>query len=93
MLTINDHVIHRSVLNPPDLAIFDELVSPKEAEMLMERNDGKSLFLVAVLLYSLGLAHGSLLTAIKGYVSANAVYVRVLTLCYSNSTWRSEQST
>ena len=48
MLTINDRVIHRSVLNPPDLAIFDELVSPKEAEMLMERNDGKLLFLVAL---------------------------------------------
>ena len=32
---------HRSVLDPPDLATFDELVSPKEAEMLMERTDGK----------------------------------------------------
>ena len=41
MPTIYDHVIHRSVLDPPDLATFDELVSPKEAEMLMERTDGK----------------------------------------------------
>lgn len=41
MLTKSDHVIHRSVLEPPDLSIFDELVSPKEAEMLMEKTDGK----------------------------------------------------
>ena len=35
-----DH-IYRSVLEAPDLAKFDELVSPKEAEMLMEKTDGK----------------------------------------------------
>lgn len=36
------HIIpQRSVLEPSDLATFDELVSPMEAEMLMEKKNGK----------------------------------------------------